>query len=128
MPAWSSRWQPAVCVTCVSRESRARTRCSCRGPRGPERAVCTDCKLFAKLGYKSLWKHNGKKHCERSAEDYCVQLIRMPAATAHSLKASVAVLRASLGSSSSSPGSVLSRQGRRSFTPREFNWRRGGKE
>lgn len=32
----SSWWQPAVLVTWVSRERRARTRWSCRGSRGPE--------------------------------------------------------------------------------------------
>lgn len=34
MPACSSWWQPAVCVTCVSRESRAWIRWSCRGCTG----------------------------------------------------------------------------------------------
>lgn len=60
MPACSSWWHPAVCVTCVSKDSRARTRWSCRGNRGSEgfSAWCTDCNTFTKAGYRSLWKNN----------------------------------------------------------------------
>lgn len=56
MPACNSWWQPAVFVTCVSKDKRARTHWSWRGSRASEvaRTRWTDCKAFAKLGYRSL--------------------------------------------------------------------------
>lgn len=56
----SSWWQPAVFVTCVNRDKTARIHWSRRGSRasGGSRALGTDCKTFAKLGYRSLWGVN----------------------------------------------------------------------
>lgn len=64
----SSWWQPAVFVTCVSRDTTARIHWSWRGSRGSEdsRTLGTDCRTFTKLGYRSLCVH---KHHSVKARD-----------------------------------------------------------